>query len=359
MVNCSNVTYIDELVNRAVDGNFSGDKRLKDNGKPKFTQRTSFLYYYRSEIDKPLMWATIAMGGNNAYPIFADKKESIENWKRLNPIGFEKIKHYIPRIWGTYENLKKDVDYDSIYVYKPSKGYGGQGISFESGESILDITKKRNEAGDDSWVVQEFIMPFLYNNRKTHFRVLSLVIVQPSGVREAYMYNRMRMFVAKDEFNIERLYDPSDDKTLMLMTNINVTYEKFIKDPNNTGKEFDWMKYLIDAEDAFGKEEYAVIHSKMRGLHSGIYSTIGDYIECHKTDVSIYSNACFHIIASDVALDQYGEPHLLETNIAMAMRKIWRSTEIREFTGGAAYLMDLPDSPYDHGIESDVWSRIL
>jgi len=351
--------YIDDLVNRAVDGDYPGDDRVKVNGKPKYTQRTSILYYYRRHIDKPLLWATIAMGVDNSYSMFSDKKRSLSKWKKLNPVGYERIQHYIPQFWGKYDDLKEKIDSESIYVYKPSDGYAGKGITFESGDSILKKTRELDRLEYSSWVVQEFIMPKLYNKRKTHFRVLSLFVVQPSGKIQAYIYKNMRMFSAKDEFSLERLHDPSDDKTLMLMTNINVTYQKFISDPNNEGEYFDWRRYMMDVESALGKEEYMVIHSKMMELHEAIYSTIGNHLKCHKTEVSIYSKSCYHIIASDVAMNDKNEARLLETNISMAMKRIWSNKEINEFTGEAAYLMDLPESPYDHRTESDVWSRVF
>ncbi len=354
-----NYTSIDKLVSKSMDGQFPGDDRLKKNGKPIFTQRTCFLYYNRVEAGRKFIWATIAMGRSNALEMFADKKKSIERWMVLNSTGFENLRRYIPRIWTTEKSFHKDFNSRDVYVYKPSDGSAGHGIKFQSGIKTMRDIKELERRGDRKWLIQEFIPPFLYENRKTHFRVLSLIIVQQDGSRQAYVYKKMRMFVAKDEFDEKRMYNIKDDNTLMFMTNINITYQRFLMDGDNKDKVFPWQKYMYDVENELGEEKYEMIYSKMRELHSVLYETIGDHVECKKTDVSVYDNACYHIIGSDISLDNHGEPHLIETNTAMAIKHIWSKQEIMEISRGTGSLINLPDSPYKKDVRHQAWTRVF
>ena len=63
------------------------------------------------------------------------------------------------------------MDEDELYVFKPVLSEGGQGISFERGSELSNNIERRK----GSWVIQEFIDPFLYKGRKTHMRPLTLV----------------------------------------------------------------------------------------------------------------------------------------------------------------------------------------
>lgn len=353
---CNSVTTVFE---KTMDSKFPGDySKNKSSGKMLYTQRMSLLHFHKSMTAVSLVWATIAMGvDSNSRILFGDKK-NIELWKKLNPGGFENMKKYTPQIWTTYDSFSKEYDEDSIYVYKKPYGYAGHGITFQPGKETLKMVSEMEMKKDSDWVVQEFVMPKLHDNRKFHLRALYLYIIQPDGSRQAYMYKKMRMFVAKDDFSLDKLYSDEEDRTLMLMTNINITYEEFLKNPENKDVTFDWKRYLMDAESAIGEDEYKNVYDKILELHSRLFETVGQFVECKKTDVSIYNNSCYHIIASDIALDTYGEPHLLETNANMAIKKLWGKEEVYEFTSDAASLMNLPCSPYTDIPQFGVWSKI-
>lgn len=65
---------------------------------------------------------------------------------------------------------------DELYVFKPVLSQGGEGISFERGSELSNNIEQRT----GSWVIQEFVDPFLYKGRKTHMRPLTLVSLSSS-----------------------------------------------------------------------------------------------------------------------------------------------------------------------------------
>lgn len=138
---------------------------------------------------------------------------------------------------------------------------------------------------------------------------------------------------------------------------------RFESDPNNAGKKFRSTDCVVDAETALTSSgsdpSFEEVFRETKEMHSLIFSIIGDVLECRRTSVSIYDDACFHIFASDVAFDKYGKPYFLEMNSAMAFYNVWNKREQAEFLRGAAALIEGTASPYDlSDTDSSVWERI-
>ena len=180
-------------------------------------------------------------------------------------------------------------------------------------------------------------------------RCITLVIVQPDGTREFFMYDKMRIFTAAEPFDEDRLIEGGDN-SFMLLTNMHQNKIYFQENPENIGKRFSPSSCISDAETSMKKGSKGVtsfesLYSSTKNMHSIIYSIIGDVIKCEPTDVSIYDDACFHMMASDIAVDRDGNPYFLEMNNAMGYNA-WTEEEIAGFYNGVAGLVRGTASPY-------------
>lgn len=373
---CANTVYtpsqeeVDKLsgiLDLAVKGRYPGTSRTRP-GKipgrtnPIWNQRTTILYYHRRQAGRPIMWLTLAMGEiGNAKDIISNKKTWMGIWKETHPEEFTKMEKYIPKTWSDTDSFHSDMKEDSVYVYKPVLGHSGEGITFKTGyEMSKAMVDQEENGGPAQWVIQEFVDPFLFDNKKTHMRVLTLIIVQPDGSREYFIYHKMRLFTAAEDFDEERLVGGGDNSH-MLITNTVHNKLFFESKPENRGKTFDSSTCLFDAETALGSSDsslsFEYVYSRSKIMHNTIYSILGDLVECKATDVSIYDDSCFHIMASDVAFDREGNPFFLEMNNAMGYNIIWTDEEQSEFTRGVASLVRGTSSPY-HVDDSSMWERL-
>lgn len=380
----ADIQRISELLERADLGKYPGTDRTRP-GKhnrdiPVWTQRTAILYYNRKQSGNPLMWLTLALGTvSNARNVISNKKLWMDIWEQANPGQFAKMKKYLPRTWSDIDSFESEMGADELYVYKPVLGFGGEGISFERGADLTRRIRTREDEGEEGgggrgkdWVVQEFIYPFLYNGKKTHMRPITLLIIQPDGSREFYMYHKMRIFTAAEDFDEDRLLEGGGggeqggnkhENAFMLLSNMHQNKIYFERDPHNKGKEFKSTDCVLDAENALnlvGSQplSFEEVFDETKEMHSIIYSIVGELLDCKGTDVSIYDEACFHIMASDVAFDKHGKPYFLEMNNAMAYSNVWTDEEQSEFSYGAAALIRGTDTPFKVEANSSAWQRI-
>ncbi|CAM9496432.1 unnamed protein product [Ectocarpus fasciculatus] len=356
---------IADLLELAKAGKYPGttSTRPRKSGvgvMPIWNQRTAILYFNRRQAGDALMWLTLAMGQfANAKRLVSNKKVFLQVWEKVAPVQFADMKKYLPKTWADVDSFEIEMAADNLYVYKPSLGSGGKGIRFERG---VELSKKirEGEIKRGGFVIQEFVNPFLYNGKKTHMRPITLFIIQPDGTREFFIYNKMRLFTAPEEFDEERLLNGGDN-SFMLLTNRHTNLLLFESDPNNAGKKFDASECVLDAETALGSADsilsFDVAFRVTKQMHSVIFSVIGNLLECKKTSVSLYNDACFQIMATDVAFDKDGTPFLLEMNTAMAYDHIWTKKEQSEYLSGAAALIKGTASPYEV-TGSSMWERI-
>ena len=341
------------LLELSMQGLFPGETRVRKNSTPIYTMRSAILFYHRKIVGKAIMWLELAMGVlGNCWEIMATKT-SIDMWKESNPLKFKEFEKYVPRTWSDIDSFKNDMAPTSFYVYKPDVGEQGNGIFFMRG---LDMYLELKNKGDGGWIIQEFVDPFLVNGKKTHTRVITLVFFQPDGSREFYIYDKMKIFTAVENFDENRLVD-GDDNSFMLITNMHKSKVYFENDPKNVGKRFPYEKSVLDAETVVGTEHFDYMYSDMVSMHSILYSIIGNMFECVPTDVSIYDNACFNIMASDVAFDKDGKAHFLEMNYAMGFRNVWTPEEQLEFSNGVAAIART-ESPYSME-DSSMWEKLV
>lgn len=355
---------ISTLMSNVSRGEYPGTEKTRPGIRgpiPVWSQRTAILYYNRRLVGVPIKWLSLAMGVvGNSRNIISNKKLLRSAWKRANPSKFSEVEPYLPRTWSDIDSFETDMDEGTTYVYKPVLGSGGDGILFKKGIEMSTKIRDKEERGDRSgWVVQELIDPYLFNNKKTHMRCITLVILQPDGSREFFIYNKMRIFTAAEEFDESRLTGAGDN-SFMLLTNMHQNKIHFERDPANAGKKFDPSACISDAEtsmaDSTGPLSFDLVFSSAKKMHSIIYSIIGDVIECVPTDISIYGDSCFHMMASDIAMDREGRLYFLEMNNAMGY-KAWTSEEISGFSNGVAALVKGTASPYV-AKDSSMWYKM-
>ena len=356
------IQVIDSLMPLVRSGKYPGDTRKKSGTRrPVYTQRTSFLYYSRKYVGDPMIWTTLAMGTvSNLHEMVSDKKQSLIEWEMEDPGKFQALQEYLPMAWTDEDKdiVSSQVNQNGIYVFKPSEGYDGNGIQFIRGSDVGELVENTEES---SWIIQDFINPFLYQNKKTHFRVISLVVIRPNGVRESYLYKQMKMMFAPKEFHEELLFDKefmeSDESTNMLITNLRTSRELYFKDPNTIDSEFVPWDYVLDVEESIGTEKYEDFLSKTATVQGSIFDILENVLECKPTGVSIYSDGCFHILASDMAFDKNDNPYFLEINAAMGINGLWKPHEVREFSDGVAAIVNPLGSPYE-AVDEGRWMEI-
>ena len=121
--------------------------------------------------------------------LVSDKKESIKNWEESDPERFKIVDTYLPRTWSDTDKFESEMNPNKLYVFKPVMGTKGGGIEFKKGHQMTEYIESEGKKGVPSsyWVIQEFVDPFLWNNKKTRMRPVTMLIIQPSGEREFYI----------------------------------------------------------------------------------------------------------------------------------------------------------------------------
>ena len=350
------------LFEKSMNGTYPGDNRRKlGTDLPVYTQRTAFLYYSREIVGESMVWSTLALGTvGNLKELVSDKKISMLMWKDINPEKFKTLQKHLPTSWSDFDRdvILDQVDPEKIYVFKPSNGADGEGIAFKTGKTLGEVIPNNKK---DEWVVQSFVSPFLFDGKKTHFRTLSLAVMRPNGDREFYMYSQMKMLTAPVEYQESLLFDDdfmdNEESKNMLITNLRLSREMYHRDISNKGKVFEPWSVVLDVEESVGKEVYDGFFQKTMEVHSIIYDIIGDSFVCKPTEISLYGNGCFHILASDIAISDDGKPVFLEINAAMGMKGLWKTDEIHEFADGAAAILEVENSPYK-GEYTDKWVKM-
>lgn len=356
--NSSNFTYLNHCLNMSIQGKYTGETKKKPKSEfPVYTQRSSFLFYNRKYTSKSIKWDLLSMGSvGNIRDILSDKKKSLEILKS-NSEKFQKVVPYLPKSWSNSDKNFEDIEDESIYVFKPSKGLGGNGIVFFEGKDFETVVKKSKS---QNWVVQQFIEPFLYDGKKNHLRTLTLIVISPNGERKFYMLKQMKMFVTMVPFERSLILDEEFMKTeeahAMFVSNLQVTERLFLKQEENKNVKFNPWDYLLDASVALG-DVFEKFSTEIQEMHSAIYDTIGDLFECSETETSVY-NSCFHIVATDVAIDNNGKAFMLEMNTGMGIKHLWKKKEVFEFSEGASCLIDNQDSPVHTSSNCDKWVQL-
>jgi len=359
-----NVSSINTLTRLSQNGEYVGDTRTRvsKEGKrsPIYNQRTSFLYYLRKQVGHSLIWSTLSMGVfEHLNEILLDKKDSFEFWMNTDPEKYSKIVDNVPKTWHDTSTDFDDIDKDSIYVFKPSATFGGAGILFIEGGQVENVV---DEHKGESWVIQEYVEPYLYNDKKTHFRALTMAVVQPDGTYEYFMYSKMKMFLAPLDYERDYLFDrnfmDSDMSHYMLATNLMANKEYYKETYVPGSKRFNPWDVVLDLETSVGSETFENVYLKTRDIHETVYDIAGKYLTCVETDVSIYSKSCFYIFASDMAMDKNGDVFLLEINGGMGIFGVFKDHETREFADSAVAHLNLPDIPFEVKDDLNLWESI-
>lgn len=355
------VQRISEYVEYVHNGTYAGDPRRNDRGVPRWTQRTSILYFKKRTIGDPLIWMVLALGTlANGRSLISDKKRSVQLWREENSYLYSKLEEYLPRMWSDPESFARDMEEDKIYVYKPAHAFQGTGIRFERGSDLLTFVTGMEEGSRPAtkWIIQDFVNPFLHDGRKTHHRVLTLLIVQPNQARDFYQFRVIKTFAAAEPFDEERLLHDKNAAASMLLTNLHQSRAWFQE--HFVDEKYNQSRYIIDAKESFERSDSGVsfehVYDEIKRIHTYLYSIIGPLFTCKGTDVSVYDDACFYIVASDIAVDNTGKPYFLEANRDMGMTS-WTKSEIKAFADGAAALIQAPEAPFKVE-KSPLWDKI-
>ena len=197
-------------------------------------------------------------------------------------------------------DLKNDLDIyknifenEKVFILKPSKGREGIGIriveNFEEmreylRETILKINFRKVKE-TDKWVIQEYIQnPYLYENRKFHFRVYFLIV----GTKIFY-FNKFLIITAVLEYK-----------------NLNYMNEK-IHDTHYTEKS---IRNKIYPEDF--TEDYELtknIDSQVIDIFKNIKKNIKLPFQCYPEDKNSYE-----VFAADIMLTSDKKLKVLELN---------------------------------------------
>ena len=355
----NDVQSLEPYMKMAKKGLYPGSNKTRfkwGRNIPIYNQRTSFLYYARKEIGDPMIWATLAMGIFTSLDNFLfDKKKSFELWKELDYYEYQKFEKNVPDTWSDSSESLDGIDYESVYVFKPSNQFGGDGILFIKGNEVEELV----ESFKGSYVIQKFVDPFLFNNKKTHFRTLTMGIVQPDGTHEYFIYDKIKLYLAASDYDESKLFDDdfmsSEEAHYMLTTNL-MANKHLYKRTNGSMKGFDPLTVILDLEDSVGTDMYNHVYTTSLDIHQSVFNIVDSKMECEPTEVSLYDDSCFYIFASDIAMDKNGDIYLLEINGGMGLLG-FKDGEIREMADSAASLLKIPEFPYEI-VDTSSWEKI-
>ena len=177
---------------------------LRDAGRPLAADHhtRSLLERFRRD---PLQTASALVARNNSddfheWSPYADKSrlaEMLSARQAVDPAGRFPESFVLPKDKKALQAFAKGPDAPALYIVKPIRGSGGQGI-----EVTADITQALTQ---DDVVVQRYIdRPYLIEGRKGHCRIYCLVT--SAEPLRAYVYSEGIVRIAPE------LYDPSPDR---------------------------------------------------------------------------------------------------------------------------------------------------
>lgn len=262
----------------------------------------TFLYVDGDEIydDKTHFYIeTVAKNllNQNAYKI-GDKVLLYKTFEQYNKDICEKYmmkQYHIDRTTINDPNLKKVFETRGTYILKPITGYKGMGIEIFSDYNKFYnyvthyLKTKKNATVRKGWALAKYIdNPFLYNDRKFHFRVFYLVYYDEK-------LQKLRGFVLK------RMYLASAIKPFKLADFNN-------KDIHDTHFSEEGTFYFPDETTKyFNKDMVNKIYDEMYTLFYHILQISSG--ECYKE-----SKKCYHVYGADVMVTTDLELKLLEIN---------------------------------------------
>lgn len=204
------------------------------------------------------------------------------------------------------EDYRGFIEKHGVVILKPVDGWGGNLITvhddYESFRARMTqiyrekqqdgfAQRKSKEHGFSNrlnWVVEEYLQnPMLYDQRKFHGRVYFIFHVDPNGKKHAYLYDRIRIAVADDE------YVNGD------WTNKRIHDTHFVL--SEAGPK------VVYLDDAVEDDVYYYVKEELSELFTSIAKNMkGD---CYKE-----SNYCYQVFGADIMLAASGSVRLLEIN---------------------------------------------
>jgi tetratricopeptide (TPR) repeat protein len=319
---------------------------LRDAGKPIAADHhtRSLIERFRRE---PLSTASTLVARNNSddfheWSAYADKSrlaEMLTARQAVDPGGRFPESFVLPKDRAALEAFAKGADAPALYIVKPIRGSGGQGIRV-----VADIAEAFAE---DDVVVQRYIdRPYLIEGRKGHCRIYCLVT--SAEPLRAYVYSEGIVRIAPE------LYDPSPDRgggVSMHVTNTALHLEhpdlNISQDPNqdDTGSIRSFSALLrrmtadgLDGDKAFG-EIKALVEWLVRMIAAeGLFAR-----QAASGPARAFPPKLFGM---DVLIDDEGHPWLIEMQRTPAARgaplveKINGEMYVTSFHMGQAPLID-------------------
>lgn len=185
-----------------------------------------------------------------------DKLKEIVNNKFLNnQLSFTLNKKFNPLI------AKDFIEKNKVIIMKPTEGYSGKGITIiknfnDFEKRIKELKKLKNKDNWSNklnkkndfisnlyWVLETYIQhPYLYNNKKFHFRIYYIYTSQGNG----YIYDKHRLAIAEEDFKLDDFDNKKiHDTHFVVKDDVKIIFLKDILEEENYNNVMDQILMIF------------------------------------------------------------------------------------------------------------------
>jgi mannosyltransferase OCH1-like enzyme len=273
------------------------EEYIKDNGWIKTDSLNNKVFFDKDYYSKTECNDCLTVNQFKDINVIGNKKMQYQQFLKYHKIRADYIPETIPFIKSEVENLKHLFN-GKIYILKPENGTFRSGITIVS--TYSQLVEWINRYNENKWILQIFISnPLLFNNRKFHLRIYS-ILIRNKDTFEAYVYYNGFMYSSKD------LYNNND----LLSHGSNLSGEDSPKQVNMFPQDF---------IDMYGKKKYNKIIPQINKIVKETIEASIDQLQCPNTKNPNYR--CFKMIGYDLLVDDNFKVHMLEINARLVTFK--------------------------------------
>ena len=270
---------------------------IKDNGWIKTDSLNSKVFFDKDYTDKTECSDCLTINQFKDINVIGNKKIQYQQFLKYHKIKADYIPETIPFLKSEVKKLKYLFD-GKIYILKPENGLSRIGITIVSNYSQL--IEWLNRYNENKWILQIFISnPLLFNNKKFHLRIYS-ILIRNKETFEAYVYYNGFMYSAKNFYNNNDLLNHDS----------NLSGEGSPKQVNIFPKDF---------IDYYGIKKYKIIKPQINKIVKETIEASIDQLQCPNTKNLNYK--CFKMIGYDLLVDDNFKVHILEINARLVSLK--------------------------------------